>query len=92
MAELGKPFGSIAEVRLLDDDYTPMEFVVEVLELFFEQDRETATQIMLEVHRTGVGVCGVYPLDIAEEKVREVTNFAREHGHQLECFSEPSVS
>jgi ATP-dependent Clp protease adaptor protein ClpS len=92
MAELGKPFGSMAEVRLLDDDYTPMEFVVEVLELFFEQDRETATQIMLEIHRTGVGACGVYPLDIAEEKVREVTSFVREQGHQLECFLEPSAS
>jgi ATP-dependent Clp protease adaptor protein ClpS len=92
MTELAKPFGSMAVVRLLDDYYTPMEFVVEVLELFFEQDHETATQIMLKVHNTGVGACGVYPFDIAEEKVREITMFAREHGHPLECFCEPSAS
>jgi ATP-dependent Clp protease adaptor protein ClpS len=92
MTELAKPFGSMAVVRLLDDNYTPMEFVVEVLEFFFEKDRETATQIMLEIHNTGVGTCGVYPSDTAEEKVREVTMFARQHGHSLECFCEPSAS
>ena len=92
MTELANPFGSMAVVRLLDDYYTPMEFVVEVLELFFEKDRETATEIMLKIHRTGVGACGVYPFDTAEEKVREVTIFARQHGHSLECFLEPSAS
>jgi ATP-dependent Clp protease adaptor protein ClpS len=82
----------MAVVRLLDDYYTPMEFVAQVLELFFEKERETATQIMLKIHNTGVGTCGVYPSDIAEEKVREVTIFARQHGHSLECFFEPSAS
>ena len=92
MAELAKPIGTMAVVRLLDDDYTPMEFVVQVLELFFEKDRETATRIMLEIHQTGVGTCGDYPFDVAEEKVREVADFARQHGHELECFLEPSAS
>ena len=91
MTELANPFGSMAVVRLLDDYYTPMEFVVEVLELFFEKDHETATGIMLTIHNTGVGACGVYPTDIAEEKVREVTMFARERGHPLESVCEPTA-
>jgi ATP-dependent Clp protease adaptor protein ClpS len=76
------------KVLLLNDDYTPMEFVVLVLETFFAMDREKATQIMLHVHTRGVGVCGVYTRDIAETKVIQVNDFARGHQHPLMCTME----
>ena len=76
---------SMYRVVLLNDDYTPMEFVVDVLERFFNKNREQATQIMLQVHTKGSGVCGVYPLEIAETKVGQVVAFATEHGHPLQC-------
>jgi ATP-dependent Clp protease adapter protein ClpS len=80
---------SRAEVRLLNDDYTPMEFVVEVLERSFAHDRETATRLMLEIHRQGFGTCGVYPAAAADAKVTEVLAFARKHQHPLHCFLVP---
>jgi ATP-dependent Clp protease adaptor protein ClpS len=76
---------SMYSVLLFNDDYTPMEFVVEVLERFFKKSREQATQIMLQVHTKGSSVCGIYPLDIAETKVSQVLDFAKEHGHPLQC-------
>jgi ATP-dependent Clp protease adaptor protein ClpS len=76
------------KVLLLNDDYTPMEFVVLVLETFFAMNREKATQIMLHVHTRGVGVCGVYTRDIAETKVIQVNDFARGHQHPLMCTME----
>jgi ATP-dependent Clp protease adaptor protein ClpS len=79
---------SMYKVLLLNDDYTPMEFVVHVLERFFGKDREEATQIMLHVHRRGVGVCGVYTYEVAETKVTQVIDFARRHQHPLQCTME----
>ena len=79
---------SMYKVLLLNDDYTPMEFVVHVLEGFFNKSREEATQIMLMVHHKGVGVCGVYPYDVAETKVAQVIEFARRHQHPLQCTME----
>ena len=76
---------SMYSVLLFNDDYTPMEFVVEVLERFFNKNREQATQIMLQVHTKGTGVCGIYPLDIAETKVSQVLDLAKEQGHPLQC-------
>ena len=76
------------KVMLLNDDYTPMEFVVVVLQTFFSLSREQATQIMLKVHREGVGVCGVYPKDVAFTKVEQVDSFARQHQHPLQCVME----
>ena len=76
-------------VILLNDDYTPMEFVVIVLEKFFSKPREQAVQIMLHVHQRGTGVCGLYPLEIAETKVQQVMDFAQEHQHPLQCTMEP---
>jgi ATP-dependent Clp protease adaptor protein ClpS len=76
---------SMYSVLLFNDDYTPMEFVVEVLERFFNKNREQATQIMLQVHTKGSGVCGIYPLDIAETKVNQVLDLAQEQGHPLQC-------
>jgi ATP-dependent Clp protease adaptor protein ClpS len=76
------------KVLLLNDDYTPMEFVVEVLETFFGMGREKATQIMLHVHTRGVGVCGVYARDVAETKVMQVNEYARTHQHPLMCTME----
>jgi ATP-dependent Clp protease adaptor protein ClpS len=75
-------------VLLLNDDYTPMHFVVEVLERFFRMDRETATRVMLEVHVNGKGVCGVFTYEIAETKVAQVLGFSREHQHPLMCTLE----
>jgi ATP-dependent Clp protease adaptor protein ClpS len=86
------PSGLLAEVRLLNDDQTTMEFVVQVLEEVFGKDRETATRIMLEAHSEGFGVCGIYPYDIAEAKVTEVLSFARRYGHPLQCVLERSSS
>jgi ATP-dependent Clp protease adaptor protein ClpS len=76
-------------VVLLNDDFTPMEFVVEILQIFFHMDRSKATQIMLHVHTRGKGVCGVYSRDIAETKVDQVNDFSREHQHPLMCTMEP---
>ena len=76
------------KVVLLNDDYTPMEFVVEVLQVFFGMDRQKATQIMLHVHTRGKGVCGVFTHDIAETKVSQVNSYAREHQHPLLCVME----
>ena len=76
------------KVLLLNDDYTPMEFVVQVLETFFAMTREKATQIMLHVHTRGVGVCGVYTRDIAETKVLQVNDYSRSHQHPLMCTME----
>ena len=77
-------------VILLNDDYTPMEFVVYVLEQFFSMGREKATQVMLAVHTQGKGVCGIYPQDIAETKASQVNQSARDSGHPLLCEVEPS--
>jgi ATP-dependent Clp protease adaptor protein ClpS len=76
------------KVILLNDDYTPMEFVVAVLQTFFAMSREKATQVMLKVHREGMGVCGVYPRDIATTKVEQVASYARKHQHPLQCVME----
>jgi ATP-dependent Clp protease adaptor protein ClpS len=75
-------------VVMLNDDFTPMEFVVEVLEKFFSLDRTRATRVMLEVHTRGRGVCGVFPYDIAETRVVQVTEYARHHQHPLMCTME----
>jgi ATP-dependent Clp protease adaptor protein ClpS len=79
---------SLYRVLLLNDDYTPMEFVVLVLEHFFNKSREEATRIMLHVHNYGVGVCGVYPYDVAETKVAQVLDLARRNEHPLQCTME----
>ena len=76
------------KVILLNDDYTPMDFVVNVLQRFFSMDRERATRVMLEVHREGQGVCGLFPRDIAATKVEQVSNFAKQHQHPLACVME----
>jgi ATP-dependent Clp protease adaptor protein ClpS len=76
------------QVLLLNDDYTPMEFVVLVLQKFFGMTRERATQVMLKVHREGMGVCGVYPHDVASTKVQQVSAYARKHQHPLQCVME----
>lgn len=76
------------KVMLLNDDFTPMEFVVLILQSFFAKSREQATQIMLKVHREGMGVCGVYPKDVAASKVEQVVSFARQHEHPLQCLME----
>ncbi len=76
------------KVVLLNDDYTPMDFVVEVLQRFFNKDRNQATQIMLHVHTQGKGVCGTYSRDVAETKVSQVNDYAREHEHPLLCTME----
>lgn len=76
---------SMYSVILFNDDYTPMEFVVEVLQRFFSKSLEQSTQIMLQVHTKGSGTCGIYPMDIAETKVNQVTMLAQEQGHPLQC-------
>ena len=76
------------KVMLLNDDYTPMEFVVIVIQKFFGLTRERATQIMLKVHREGIGVCGVYPRDVATTKVQQVAAYSRKHQHPLQCVME----
>ena len=76
------------KVLLLNDDYTPMDFVVAVLQTFFSMTREQATQVMLKVHREGVGVCGVYPRDVAATKVEQVIAFSKQHQHPLQCVME----
>ena len=77
------------QVVLLNDDYTPMEFVVLVIHEFFNKDLETATQIMLNIHLDGKGVCGVFSKDVAATKVDQVTEAARKNGHPLQCICEP---
>ena len=79
---------TLYKVVLLNDDYTPMDFVVSVLQTFFSMTREQATQVMLKVHHEGMGVCGVYPKDIAASKVEQVIAFARKHEHPLQCVME----
>lgn len=79
---------SLYKVLLLNDDYTPMDFVIYVLERFFNKGRDEATRIMLHVHHKGVGICGVYTYEIAETKVAQVMSFARQHQHPLQCTME----
>jgi ATP-dependent Clp protease adaptor protein ClpS len=79
---------SLYKVLLLNDDYTPMEFVIHVLEEFFGKSREDATTIMMHVHHKGVGICGVYTFEVAETKVTQVMDFARQHQHPLQCTME----
>ena len=86
--ELKRP--PLFKVVLINDDYTPMEFVVEVLEIFFRMNREQATHVMLTVHTQGKGVCGIYTRDIAETKAAQVNQYAREHEHPLLCEIEAS--
>ena len=76
------------KVIMVNDDYTPMEFVVHVLERFFQKSRDEATQVMLHVHHHGVGECGVYTYEVAETKVTQVMDFARKHQHPLQCVME----
>lgn len=76
------------KVLMLNDDYTPMEFVVHVLQRFFRMDMEQATRVMLHVHQRGVGVCGVFSYEVAETKVNQVMDFARENQHPLQCTLE----
>jgi ATP-dependent Clp protease adaptor protein ClpS len=76
------------KVLLLNDDYTPMDFVVVVLQKFFGLSREKATQVMLKVHWEGIGVCGVYPKDVAATKVEQVKSYAKQHQHPLQCVME----
>jgi ATP-dependent Clp protease adaptor protein ClpS len=79
---------SLYRVLVLNDDYTPMEFVVYVLERFFNKTREGATRIMLHVHQSGVGVCGIYSYEVAETKVAQVLDLARRNQHPLQCTME----
>ena len=79
---------SLYRVLLLNDDYTPMAFVIEVLRRFFAKDPEEATRIMLHVHHNGVGLCGIYTFEIAETKVTQVMEFSRKHQHPLQCIME----
>jgi ATP-dependent Clp protease adaptor protein ClpS len=79
---------SLYKVLLLNDDYTPMEFVVHVLQVFFNKSGEDATRIMLHVHQKGVGVCGVYTFEVAETKVTQVMDFAKQNNQPLQCTME----
>lgn len=79
---------NLYKVLLLNDDYTPMEFVVHVLEKYFNKGRDEATRIMLHVHHKGVGICGVFTYEVAETKVTQVMDFSRQHGHPLQCTME----
>jgi len=85
--QIKKP--QLYKVILLNDDYTPMEFVVRVLERFFHKNREEATHIMLHVHQKGLGICGVFTREVAETKVRQVMLYAAENQHPLQCTMEP---
>ncbi|WCL55690.1 ATP-dependent Clp protease adapter ClpS [Gimibacter soli] len=85
-AKTKKP--SMYKVLLLNDDYTPMEFVVHVLQRFFRMTVEDATQVMLHVHQKGVGICGVFTYEVAETKVNQVLSLARQHEHPLQCTME----
>ncbi len=79
---------SLYKVLLLNDDYTPMEFVVHILEQFFNKDRSEAMKIMLHVHQQGVGICGVYTYEVAETKVTQVIDYSRQNQHPLQCTME----
>ena len=79
---------NLYRVLILNDDYTPMEFVVHVIERFFHKDVETATKIMLHVHQHGIGECGIFTYEVAETKVTQVMDFARKHQHPLQCVME----
>lgn len=79
---------SMYKVLMLNDDYTPMDFVVEVLEEFFNKTRPEAHDIMLQIHKQGVGLCGVYPFEVAETKVTQVVDWARRNQHPLQCTLE----
>jgi ATP-dependent Clp protease adaptor protein ClpS len=79
---------NLYRVLILNDDYTPMEFVTHVLERFFSKDHEAATRIMLHVHHHGIGECGIYTYEVAETKVTQVMDFARKHQHPLQCVME----
>ncbi|SDE33657.1 MULTISPECIES: ATP-dependent Clp protease adapter ClpS [Kordiimonas] len=85
-AKTKKP--SMYKVLLLNDDYTPMEFVVHILQRFFRMTIEEATEVMLHVHQKGVGVCGVFTYEVAETKVNQVLSFARQNDHPLQCTLE----
>ena len=84
--EIKKP--SFYQVLIMNDDYTPMEFVILVLERFFKKSRAEATQIMLHVHQKGMGVCGLYPYEIAETKIVQVMDYAKKNQHPLQCTME----
>ena len=79
---------NLYKVLLLNDDYTPMEFVVHILEKIFGKSREDAVEVMLHVHRHGVGICGVFTFEVAETKVTQVIEFSRRHQHPLQCTME----
>jgi len=79
---------SLYRVLLLNDDYTPMDFVVHVLERFFNKDHDTACRIMMHVHKHGIGECGIYTYEVAETKVTQVMDFSRKHQHPLQCVME----
>ncbi|GIU27157.1 ATP-dependent Clp protease adapter ClpS [Shewanella schlegeliana] len=85
-SELKRP--SMYKVILNNDDYTPMDFVIEILQLFFKKDEQQATEIMLAIHHKGKGICGIYPFGIAETKVARVNQFARQNQHPLLCSLE----
>ncbi len=85
-AKTKKP--AMYRVLLLNDDFTPMDFVIHILERFFSKNRQEATEIMLQVHRRGVGVCGVYTYEVAETKVNVVMDYARKNEHPLQCTME----
>ena len=79
---------ALYRVLMMNDDYTPMEFVIQVLEQFFSKNQDEATQIMLHVHQKGVGVCGVFTYEVAETKVNQTMDMARQHQHPLQCTIE----
>ncbi len=79
---------SMYKILMINDNYTPMEFVIHVLEGFFNKERSEATEIMLQVHQQGVGICGIFTREVAETKVQQVVDFAREHQHPLQCTLE----
>ena len=79
---------SMYKVLMLNDDYTPMEFVIDVLQHIFQKNREEATKIMLHVHQKGVGICGVYTYEVAETKVTQTVDYARKNQHPLQCTLE----
>lgn len=85
-AKTQKP--SLYKVLLMNDDYTPMEFVVHVLQRFFRMSMEDATRVMLQVHQRGVGICGIFTFEVAEMKVTQVMDFAKQHQHPLQCTLE----
>ena len=86
--EIKKP--SMYNVILINDDYTPMEFVIDILQMFFSKKKEEATQIMLHVHKKGIGVCGTYTYEVAESKCKAVINYAKKNEHPLQCTVEKS--